>query len=47
MGLKILDCGCLKHNHVPMSISSGIATVFAANLEGRNRRHKPLVDPGT
>ena len=46
MGLKIFDCGRLKHDHVPLSISSRSATVFALNLERRNLGHKPLVDPG-
>lgn len=46
VGLKILDCGRLKHDHVTMAIGSGSAAVLAVNLKGRHAGHEPLVDPG-
>ena len=37
MDVKILDCGRLKHDHVPKAIDSGGTAAFAANLKGGTR----------
>ena len=47
MGVKILDCGCFKHNHVPKAIGFGGTAAFAANLKGTHSGLEPLVNPGT